>query len=129
MTYKDLLSKLPSKNEILTRAFDAITAAVNKLSIYITFWTDFQSLWDLQPEVLYERLGEDLEKWMRTLTEIKRARNSIDIPDTHHTIFPFSVDCSKVQSKVSTKYEYWQREVIQRFSILLGKILLGSMDN
>jgi dynein heavy chain 1 len=52
----------PRKNEIVIRAFDAITVAVNKLSIYITFWTDFQSLWDLQPEVLYERLGEDLEK-------------------------------------------------------------------
>jgi len=34
-------------------------------------WLRYQSLWDLQPEMLYGNLGIDMSKWIRTLVEIK----------------------------------------------------------
>ena len=34
-------------------------------------WLCYQSLWDLQPDVLYSKLDINLQKWMRTLEEIK----------------------------------------------------------
>ncbi len=41
-------------------------------------WLKYQALWDLQPDMLYERLGTDLNKWMKTLVEIKFVR---DLPN------------------------------------------------
>jgi len=34
-------------------------------------WLRYQSLWDLNPDVLYSRLGLKLKTWMSTLEEIK----------------------------------------------------------
>lgn len=38
---------------------------------FLQEWLRYQALWDLQPDQLYERLGTDLGKWMKTLVEIK----------------------------------------------------------
>ena len=119
-TYKDVLVKMPHKNQILLDVHSAIENVMRKLNNYTTHWTRYQALWDLQPEILYERLGNDLTKWIKALTEIKRSRASIDLPESHHVIFPFNIDFGKVQSKVSLKYEYWQREVLVKFGAFLG---------
>jgi len=34
-------------------------------------WLQYQSLWDLQPEHLYSRLGNSLPRWMKILKELK----------------------------------------------------------
>ena len=34
-------------------------------------WLRFQSLWDLQPDALYTRLGDNMDAWIRCLDEIK----------------------------------------------------------
>ena len=119
-TYKDVLVKMPHKNQIFLDVHSAIENVMRKLNNYTTHWTRYQALWDLQPEILYERLGNDLTKWIKALTEIKRSRASIDLPESHHVIFPFNIDFGKVQSKVSLKYEYWQREVLVKFGAFLG---------
>lgn len=43
----------------------------NKILCVLQEWLRYQALWDLQPDQLYERLGTDLGKWMKTLVEIK----------------------------------------------------------
>lgn len=94
---------------------------MQKVGEYVHQWTQYQALWDLQPDVLYEHLGNDLEKWMKVLVEIKKSRGMVDTQDTEHEVFPFIVDYNKVQTKVSVKYDYWQREVLQKFGVALGK--------
>lgn len=85
-----------------------------------------QALWDLQPDLLYERLGSDVSKWMKTLVEIRKSRSTFDTQETRKEIFPIVVDYTKVQSKVSLKYDYWHREILQKFGTSVGKFrLLG----
>jgi len=52
--------------------------------------------------------------------EIKKARQMVDSPEAQHQIFPFVVSYDRVQSKIAMKYDFWQREVLQRFGISLG---------
>lgn len=99
---------------------------MKKVTDYVNDWMRHQALWDLQPDQLFERLGTDLSRWMQTLVEVKKARASIDTQETRSEIFPFIVDYNKVQSKVSMKYDYWHREVLQKFGASLGKTIIGN---
>uniref|UniRef100_A0A183BLW5 Dynein heavy chain, cytoplasmic n=2 Tax=Globodera pallida TaxID=36090 RepID=A0A183BLW5_GLOPA len=119
-TYKSVLLKMPHSQQILNEAHMAIEAIVTKVGDYVTQWTRYQALWDLQQDVLFDRLGSDLGNWMKVLMDIKKARTMVDSPETRHSIFPFVVDFNRVQSKVSIKYDYWQREVLNKFGNALG---------
>ena len=115
---------MPHRKQVLLDVHSAVENTVKKLNKYITVtrWTRHQTLWNLQPEIIYKRLGNDLSKWMQALKEIKRLRASIvDLPESHRVIFPFNINFGKVQSKVLLKLEYWQREVLIMFVSLLGK--------
>ena len=119
-TYKDVLMKMPHSEKVLLDVHSAVENMMKKLNKYVTHWTRYQMLWN--PEIIYKCLGNDLSKWMRALKELKRLRASIDLPESHHTVFPFIINFGKVQSKVKQKYEYWQREVLIKFVSLLGKL-------
>jgi hypothetical protein len=38
---------------------------------YVGEWLQYQSLWDLQADNLYGKLGEDINLWMKCLKDIK----------------------------------------------------------
>lgn len=122
-TYRSALLKMQHKQKVLIDVLNAVEEIMRNVCDYVNQWTQYQALWDLQPDVLYERLGDDLDKWMKVLMEIKKSRSMIDTQDTELEIFPFIIDYTKVQSKVSIKYEYWQREVLQKFGTTLGELL------
>uniref|UniRef100_A0A915D7E3 AAA+ ATPase domain-containing protein n=1 Tax=Ditylenchus dipsaci TaxID=166011 RepID=A0A915D7E3_9BILA len=124
-TYRDVLMKLPHGQQVIKDALLAVDDCMQNLADYVNQWTQYQALWDLQPDMLYERLGNDLEKWMKVLVEIKKSRSLIDTQDSSYELFPFIVDYSKVQTKISVKYDYWQREVLTKFSIALGMTMQG----
>lgn len=74
----------------------------------------------MQPDLLYERLGLDIKKWMKTLVEVRKTRSTFDTQETRKEIYPIIVDYTKVQSKVSLKYDYWHREILQKFGTSVG---------
>jgi hypothetical protein len=47
---------------------------------YVGKW--LQSLWDLEAEFVFNRLGENLAHWQQLLTEIKKARSTFDTSET-----------------------------------------------
>lgn len=108
------------KQKVLIDIFNAVERVMKSVGDYVNQWTQYQALWDLQPDMLNERLGNDLGKYMKVLVEIKKSRSLVDTQDTELEIFPFIIDYNKVQSKVSVKYDYWQREVLQKFGTTLG---------
>lgn len=104
---------------------------------YVGEWLRYQALWDLQAEVLYDALGSDLTKWMKTLVEIRKSRGTFDttvssisqvdftlitLKEPQRRIFPVIVDYAKVQSKVTLKYDFWHKEVLQKFGNALGEM-------
>ena len=72
---------------------------------------------------MYARLGDDLSKWQQILTEIKKARNVFDNPDTSKFFGPIEIGYTQVKSKVNAKYDSWQQEVFNKF----GNKIQGSM--
>lgn len=119
-TYRAVLLKMQHKQKVLVDIFNAVERVMKYVGDYVNQWTQYQALWDLQPDMLNERLGSDLEKYMKVLVEIKKSRSMVDTQDTELELFPFIVDYNKVQTKVSVKYDYWQREVLQKFGLTLG---------
>ncbi|KAK5965130.1 hypothetical protein GCK32_004027, partial [Trichostrongylus colubriformis] len=119
-TYKNILSRLPNGLGVLEKAYTTVDRILREVDEYVNEWLRYQALWDLQAEMLYERLGTDLSKWMKTLVEIRKSRSTFDTQDTKKEIFPVIVDYAKVQLKVTLKYDYWHKEVLQKFGTAVG---------
>ncbi|XP_069694728.1 dynein heavy chain, cytoplasmic isoform X3 [Periplaneta americana] len=119
-TYRNLLTKLPQGCVILESAYEAIENKIKQVHTYVGEWLQYQSLWDLQPDNLYGKLGEDINLWMKCLNDIKKSRTTFDTSDTRREFGPVVIDYAKVQSKVSLKYDSWHKETLGKFGSLLG---------
>ncbi|KAF7314030.1 Bifunctional pyrimidine biosynthesis protein [Mycena chlorophos] len=79
--YTALLMQLPEA--VLQRPFSLIEAKVQQVTAYVGKWLQFQSLWDLEAEYVFNRLGDSLQNWQQLLTEIKKTRSTFDTSETH----------------------------------------------
>ncbi|CAN7982336.1 unnamed protein product [Ixodes hexagonus] len=119
-TYRNLLTVMPDGANLLERCYGAIEQTVDQMEQYVDEWLRYQALWDLQQDMLYSRLGNDIAMWMNTLVEIKKSRTTFDTTDVRKKIGPIIIDYAKVQSKVTLKYDSWHKEVLGKFGQLLG---------
>lgn len=120
-TFKALLNKLPLNSKPLEDAYETIETLINEADNYVNTWLDFQSLWDLQPDQLYTRLGKDLTNWMNCLNEMKDARKTFDTQETLKHFGPIVIDYNKVQTKVTMKYDSWHKEILSKFGTMLSQ--------
>lgn len=70
-TYRTLLTKLPLGSQPLENAYESIETKVSEVRNYVDEWLRYQSLWDLQADTLYGRLGDDINLWIKCLNDIK----------------------------------------------------------
>lgn len=54
----------------------------------------------MQPENIYNRLGEDLNKWQALLVQIRKARGTFDNAETRKEFGPVIIDYGKVRRKL-----------------------------
>ncbi|MCJ1316193.1 hypothetical protein MMC15_001513 [Xylographa vitiligo] len=102
--------------EDLSNTYNAIESRVEEISTYVDKWLQFQSLWDLQSDHVYEILGEDLTKWLQLLHEIRKTRATFDTSASSRSFGNVTIEYEQVQSKVNAKYDQWQHEVLQKFA-------------
>ena len=119
-TYKELLTKLPGSSTVLENAYSVIEKTISCVDVYVKEWLDFPSLWELQPDALVIEFGEDISKWMRLLGDIKKSRATSNTYNTKKEFGPVVIDYAKLQSKVSLKYDSWQKDALGKFGSLLG---------
>ncbi|XP_074612492.1 cytoplasmic dynein 1 heavy chain 1-like isoform X2 [Acropora palmata] len=119
-TYRSLLGKLPEGPVYLQAAYAAIEEKVAKMEEYVQVWLQYQSLWDMDMNMIYNRLEENMEKWMVLLKDIKRARVTFDTSETQKVFGPIVIDYHQVQSKVNMKYDTWHKEILSKFASRLG---------
>ncbi|XP_057661058.1 dynein heavy chain, cytoplasmic isoform X2 [Diorhabda carinulata] len=119
-TYRNILTKLPGGAHPLNNAYSAIASKIKEVQNYVNEWLTYQSLWDLQADNLYGKLGEDISKWMECLNDIKKTRTTFDTSDTRREFGPIIIDFAKVQSKVSLKYDSWHKDTLGKFGSLLS---------
>ncbi|CBX94114.1 similar to cytoplasmic dynein 1 heavy chain 1 [Plenodomus lingam JN3] len=115
-------SDLPSRcTESLIEVYGAVEGKLREISSYVDEWLQFQSLWDLQSEHVYDILGEDLSRWLQLLQEIRKTRATFDNSDISRRFGYVTVDYDQVQVKVNAKYDQWQQEILIKFAGRLGQ--------
>ncbi|KAI9450509.1 cytoplasmic dynein heavy chain 1 [Lactarius psammicola] len=119
--YTSLLTQFT--DDTLQRPFVLIEAKVQQLKDYVAKWLQFQSLWDLEAEYVFNRLGDSLAHWQQLLTEIKRSRIVFDTTETQKEFGVCVVDYEQVQARVNAKYDAWQRDILSRFGVKLGNAM------
>ncbi|KAJ8394229.1 hypothetical protein AAFF_G00048120 [Aldrovandia affinis] len=118
--YRNALTRMPDGPAALEEAYSAVKENVSEVEQYVKVWLQYQCLWDMQAENIYNRLGEDLNKWQALLVQIRKARGTFDNAETKKDFGPVVIDYGKVQSKVNLKYDSWHKEVLSRFGQMLG---------
>ncbi len=119
-SYKNVLKKLPGGSPIIEMAYEMIESTLDNVRDYVDEWLRYQALWDLQPDSLVKRFGEDVNLWMQLLTDIRRSRATFDTSETRKEFGPLIVDYGKVQSKVSLKYDSWHKDALSKFGNMLS---------
>ena len=104
----------------LALVYQAIEDKLRDIAAYIDKWLQFQSLWDLQSEQVYDLLGDSLSDWLQLLQEIRRARSTFDTSDSSYSFGTLIIDYEQVQAKVNAKYDQWQSEILHKFGGRLG---------
>lgn len=108
---------LPSRcTDSLMEVYNAIEGKLHDISSYVENWLQFQSLWDLQSDHVFELLGDDLPTWLQCLREIVKARETFDTSDISRRFGYVTVDYEQAQVKVNAKYDQWQHEILKRFA-------------
>ncbi|KAG8913305.1 hypothetical protein FRC00_002656 [Tulasnella sp. 408] len=121
LTYVSLLTRFTDNT--LEKPFTLIETKVQQVKEYVAKWLQFQSLWDLEAEYVFNRLGDSLANWQQLLTEIRQTRSTFDNSETQHSFGVVVIDYEQVQSKVNSKYDSWQRDILSRFGVKLGNAM------
>ncbi|RDW80646.1 cytoplasmic dynein-like protein 1 heavy chain 1 [Coleophoma crateriformis] len=106
--------------ESLSKVYNSVENKLQEISAYIDKWLQFQSLWDLQSDQVYELLGEQLSKWLQLLQEIRKSRATFDTTEVSRSFGHLTIDYDQVQTKVNAKYDQWQHEILMKFAGRLG---------
>jgi dynein heavy chain 1 len=117
-TYAGLLTTFADLT--LQKPLSLIENKVQSVSAYVDKWLQFQSLWDLEADYVYTRLGDSLADWGQLLFDIRQARSTFDTTDTRKDFGVITIDYANAQSKVNAKYDAWQRELLSRYGNKLG---------
>lgn len=114
---------------MLRRPFQIIELKVREISDYVDKWLQFQSLWDLEAEAVYGRLGDSLVEWGQLLSDIRQARTTFDTTETRKDFGVCEIHYATAQSKVNAKYDAWQRDLLSRYGTKLGLAMRGVYDS
>ena len=118
---KSHFTHLPSRCiDNLSTLYQIIENKVHEISGYVDKWLQFQSLWDLEPEHVYDVLGDDLAKWLQLLQEIRKTRETFDTSESSKSFGTVTIDYEQVQTKVTGRYDQWQHEIRLKFAVRLG---------
>ena len=104
----------------LERPFERVEQKLQEISAYVDKWLQFQSLWDLEADYVYAQLGDQLSSWQQLLLEIRKTRSTFDNSDSRRSFGVLAIDYEQVQSKVTAKYDTWQRDIVVKFGGKLG---------
>ncbi|KAI9105868.1 dynein heavy chain [Phlyctochytrium arcticum] len=118
--YSNLLSRIPNE---LESCYYIIEEKTKEVQQYTDIWLRYQSLWDLESKYVCAQLGSDLNDWQQLVLEIKKARATFDNSKSQKSFGPIIVDYEQVQAKVNSKYDQWQKEMLNKFGTTLEEAM------
>ena len=90
---------------------------------YVGKWLQFQLLWDLEVEYVFNQLGDSLTNWQQLLMEIKETWSTFDNLDMEHSFRVCVINYEQVQAWVNVKYDTWQWDILSQFGMKLGNAM------
>lgn len=72
----------------------------------------------MQAENIYNRLGEDLNKWQALLVQIRKARGTFDNAETRKEFGPVIIDYGKVRILDGDNHRIWFGLLSKAFDII-----------
>ena len=90
---------------------------------YVGKWLQFQLLWDLEVEYVFNQLGDSLTNWQQLLMEIKKTWSTFDNLDMEHSFRVCVINYEQVQAWVNAKYDTWQWDILSQFGMKLGNAM------
>ena len=70
----------------------------------------------MQPSILFENLGEDLNTWICALQDLQKERSIFDNNKSESSFEGVIIQYSSVQTKVGGMYDQWQRQILAEFA-------------
>ena len=110
-------------NSDLKSAYLTVEIRLSEAAAYVDRWLQFQSLWDLQADQVYNTLGSDLVNWLQIIAEIRKSRATFDTSEIFRSFGVIAITFDQVQSRVNSKYDAWQRDIVQRFAGVLSNAM------
>lgn len=104
----------------LSKVYLSIEAKLQEVNAYLDKWLQYQSLWDLQWDHIYEQVGENLSTWLQMLQDIRKVRSTFDTTEVSRSYGHITIDYDQVQTKVNAKYDQWQHEILAKFATRLA---------
>lgn len=104
----------------IAQAHEAVSQKITEVATYVAKWLQFQALWDLRREQVYDELQEDLKRWLQLLGEIVQDRNTFDTSEKSRSFGNIIINYDQVQVKVNGQYDQWQHDIVARFAQLLS---------
>ena len=120
-TYRNILTRLPDNS--LKQTYEIIEQKIQEVSKYVEVWLQYQALWDMDSSVVYDKLGEKLDRWEQLLIEIQHSRKTFDTSQSSKDFGPIVVDFKQVQGSISNKYDYWHKDILFHFGNKLGTFM------
>lgn len=118
-TYRNILSILPSG--VLKQAYSTVENIIQECSEYLKSWLSYQVLWDIQSKNIYDKLGDDINKWQQLMNEVKQGRKTFDTSESEKQFGAIFIDYSMVQSKINNKYDAWHKDIMNKFANTLNE--------
>lgn len=93
-----------------------------KASTYIGTWRNYQALWDIDQKknIVYERLGDEIDKWNQMLNEITLSRRTFETAEDFILFGGLEIRYGAVQTKVNNKYDQIHNDILNKFGTTLA---------
>ncbi len=118
----------PRFNDLPTECTDELSSAcrrsiekLREIGAYVDKWLQFQSLWDLQSEQVYHsprrralEMAADAPGDPEGATDLRHDRGDAARSDISRSSY------DQVQTKVNSKYDQWQHDILLKFAGRLG---------
>jgi dynein heavy chain 1, cytosolic len=125
--YENVLFKVAP--EILEGAYRDIFTVFRSAEDYLRIWFNYEALWIIDAKKIYERLGDDINKWQALLNEIRENRRTFDNSQTERSFGPLIINYRLVLNKINTKYDSWHAEILGHFGEKFGETLKSFFNN
>ena len=88
-----------AKESIIYSVCEEIEKCVKAAGAYCLMWLQYQTLWDIHPDVVVKSVGDGIDNWVQMLEEIRSSRETFESNEYEKEFGVVKVNYKSVQSK------------------------------